>query len=108
MSYLAAIGVIAGLWQFFTPNIAARSPWIGWGPWRSDWISICSSHYYHKHDCSRCRSGTWRNVTVGAIDHAIYVTYKPLWLYLHNDVARMVRKLRSDKNQGFPLDKLKD
>lgn len=57
----------------------------GWGPWKYEWYSICSMHYYHKASCKLCRAGNWVNVYEHAIISYICKVNYPLWYWWVNN-----------------------
>lgn len=61
-----------------------RSPSTGWGPWRRDWISICSMHYIHDPSCSTCMTGQYRNRWAGHMSRFVYRHWPHLWRYWAN------------------------
>lgn len=57
---------------------------IGWGPWRKDWYSICSTHKNNKADCIRCNAGHWTNHWQWWFGHMIYTLAPDLWRWWVN------------------------
>lgn len=51
-------------------------PTKGFGPFRKEWYSICSSHYFFKMDCERCVIGTWENVWMNRLKSLFYAYFK--------------------------------
>lgn len=88
MSWVGVILSLFGMWQFVAPPEPRRSPTWGWGPFRSNWVSICSAHFNHDPNCRTCQAGSWRNVSWAFVDHCLFKVSPRAWRYLHNDVAR--------------------
>ena len=55
-----------------------------WGPFRQEWYSICSGHFYFNPDCPRCQAGEWRNVWRHEIGHFVYTSSPDLWRWWAN------------------------
>lgn len=57
----------------------------GWGPWKCEWYSICSMHYFHDEFCSMCQAGSWRNCYKHIIESHIFDKNPDLWRRWAND-----------------------
>lgn len=71
----------------------------GWGPWRSDFYSLCSRHRDGREDCPTCNAGQWVNRIVHRIDALIYRHLPKFWLWWHN---RPNSKARRTLEEFFP------
>lgn len=51
----------------------------GYGPWKFEWYSICSTHYTYEQDCLRCRNGQWVHVWTQFWSELFYKLFPSLW-----------------------------
>lgn len=56
----------------------------GWGPFRFDWYSFCSSHQEYKENCKCCNAGHWTNHWKHLISSFICKKNYKLWYWWVN------------------------
>lgn len=56
----------------------------GWGPFRSDWYSICSAHYEYNDSCRMCQAGGWINTWKQKFETIIFKHNPELWMWWAN------------------------
>lgn len=56
----------------------------GRGPFKEDWISLCSAHRRYREDCELCNAGHWSNHWMAAFGHLFWVISPDLWRKLAN------------------------
>lgn len=61
----------------------------GWGPWKCEWYSICSKHFYYNESCNLCQTGNWVNCYKHIIEHYIFEKNPNLWIRWANDPKQL-------------------
>lgn len=61
----------------------------GWGPWRSDWYSLCSAHQQLNNNCYLCSAGYWQNRYMQKFSGAVYIICPKLWIWWANLKLRL-------------------
>jgi len=56
----------------------------GWGPFKENWVSICSMHYEYQSTCELCRAGYWHNNLRWWLGHQVYKYTPRLWRWWVN------------------------
>lgn len=54
------------------------------GPFRQEWLSLCSQHMHHEPTCELCQAGEWHNRQIRRLDHWIHKCAYPIWFWWHN------------------------
>jgi hypothetical protein len=65
---------------------------IGWGPFKSDWYSICSIHGHPKDGCNMCMTGSYCNRLLNKVGHFFHKHAYPLWFMWANKTFKWRRK----------------
>lgn len=77
----------------------------GWGPWKSEWYSICSTHYYYIDTCHMCTCGRWINTWWHFLGHIVYKVSPDFWRYIVNKPWwRKLFKTFQDTDLDYPMD----
>jgi len=56
----------------------------GWGPWRENWVSICSRHASYDSTCDLCVKGTWDNHWEWLVSSTFFKLTPRLWVWWIN------------------------
>lgn len=64
----------------FDGGKTVRGKWF----WKKRWYSICSAHKDHNKDCQLCKTGSWHNVWLGAIEGFFHDHIYWLWYFFVN------------------------
>lgn len=56
----------------------------GWGPFRYNWVSICSKHQSFNEDCNLCQTGSWSNNWKMNISEIVYNLAPNFWRWWIN------------------------
>lgn len=56
----------------------------GFGPWRQNWVSICSLHQIYRSDCELCQCGHWSNHWKWFFAHILFTISPNTWRKIAN------------------------
>lgn len=56
----------------------------GFGPFKKEWYSICSSHFIYDEHCIRCTRGEWINVWRHFFGSKVYKYFPDFWRWWVN------------------------
>ena len=70
----------------------------GWGPWRKDWISVCSAHHGTEVGCLACMTGNYHNRWASKAER--FLASHAYWLW-HWWVNRPNSRTRKQLEEAF-------